>query len=245
MYSNAMSRGEVKQQFLHKAEVSILKSLRLAEHARFSELMHPTGLTSDNFKFYLRNLVRLGWVKKSPDGDYALTSNGKELANNLDETRLTLQKQAKVSVLIVASRTGVTGEPEYAFQQRQRHPYYGFWGVLSGPVQWGEGVEEAAKMELRKQTGLLGECEVRAFCRITDYVSDGMLLEDKLFAVVLANHCRGLLDASWKGGRNAWMTLKELTHQAKHFEYTAAIIGLIESGKPYASFIGRYEPQDY
>lgn len=98
-----MNSGENKQKFLHKAEVSILKSLRRMEHARFSELMRPTGLTSDNFKFYLRDLVRLGWIEKDGDGLYVLTVAGKELANNLDETRQTVQKQPKLSVLIIAA----------------------------------------------------------------------------------------------------------------------------------------------
>jgi predicted transcriptional regulator/ADP-ribose pyrophosphatase YjhB (NUDIX family) len=240
-----MNSGESKQVFLHKAQISILKSLRHVENARFTELMRPTGLTSDNFKFYLRELVKLGWIKKAADGLYELTSSGKELANNLDETRQTIQKQPKVSVLIIASRQNADDETEYLFQQRLRHPYYGMWGSLTGPVQWGESIELTAQVELHKQTGLSAEFEIRSFCRVTDHDSSGSLLEDKLFAVVVTTKLSGYLDAPWDGGINEWMTLATLATQAKYFPLTADLIELAESSRPYASFVQRYSLDDY
>ena len=145
----------------------MLRRLRRGQSARFSELMRPTGLTSDSFKFHLRRLQDYGWLQKMPDGSYSLTPAGKELANNLDEVRRTIQKQPKLSVLIVAERT-VDGISQYLLQRRLRQPYYGFWGLLSGPVGWGESLEAAAQRELLKQTGFTACCTVRSFLRVTD-----------------------------------------------------------------------------
>jgi DNA-binding HxlR family transcriptional regulator len=41
---------------MHRFEVSILRTLRWSDTARFSDLMRPTGLSSDVFKFHLRKL---------------------------------------------------------------------------------------------------------------------------------------------------------------------------------------------
>ena len=240
-----MNRGVAKQKFLHKAEVSILKSLRKMEGSRFSELMRPTGLTSDNFKFYLRNLVKLGWIEKDTTGNYALTPGGKELANNLDETRQTVQRQPKISVLVVASRQRTDGETEYLLQRRLRHPYYGFWGLISGPVQWGESFEETAEAELYKQTGLVAKCAVRSFCRSSDYDMDDELLEDKLFAIMLAQGVRGEISTPWGGGKSQWMTLAKLLTQDKYFPLTADQIRLAEKGVTYTAAKPRYALAEY
>ncbi|MEJ0073667.1 MAG: NUDIX hydrolase [Candidatus Saccharibacteria bacterium] len=88
---------------------------------------------------------------------------------------------------------------------------------MSGPVQWGESIEQTARAELRKQTGLSADFVVRSFCRTADIDSNGTLLEDKLFAVVAATDVRGLPDTPWAGGINRWMTLAELVRQEKYF----------------------------
>lgn len=240
-----MNRGDTKQRFLHKAEISILESLRRMAQARFTDLMRPTGLTSDSFKFYVRSLMKAGWIVKTADGHYVLTPTGKELANNLDETRQTVQKQPKVSVLIVASRSSDGGETEYLLQQRLRHPYYGFWGFLSGPVRWGEGLEQTAEAELHKQTGLTANCEVVAFYRSADRTMEGKFLEDKLFAVLTPRNLQGVIDTAWTGGRSVWMTMSELIAQPKFFPLTREVIASLESGRLYASFAPRYEATDY
>jgi hypothetical protein len=100
-------------------------------------------------------------------------------------------------------------------------------------------------MELHKQTGLSANCEVRTFCRVADRTSDNALLEDKVFAVVVARDIKGTLDTPWGGGKNAWLTLAELTRQKKYFPNTLDIIDLIESDQAYASFIGNYDMGDY
>jgi len=238
-----MDRATRRQQLLHSVEVSIFRSLRRGETLRFADLMRPTGLTSDSFKFYVRGLVACGWVQKLSSG-YQLTPSGKELANNLDDAKRTVQKQPKLSVVVIAERVTPDGT-EYLFQRRLRQPYRGRWGLLSGPVAWGESLEQAAARELAKQTGLSAVCEVRSFARLLDRSIDETLLEDKLFAVVVATDMRGELSNDWTGGQNGWLALSTLEAQPDYFPHTRALLELAASGQPYASFEPHYDAAEY
>ncbi|HSH56249.1 MAG TPA: NUDIX domain-containing protein, partial [Candidatus Limnocylindrales bacterium] len=221
-------------QTLHKAQVSVLRTIRRAESARYSDLMHPTGMDSDSFKFHLRKLIKSGFIKKDDEGAYQLTATGKEFANNLDRESRTLQKQPKLSVMIITSKIDNDGTKRYLFQKRLRHPFWGYWGLLSGPVQWGERPEITAARELLKQTGLQGTCEVKAFFRQLDISEDTeQLLEDKLFHLITVANVQGSLSNTWYGGINKWMSLVELKEQTNHFPMTATVIEMLNKGETY------------
>jgi len=220
---------------MHKVQASILKSLRRKKSASFSTLMKPTGLLSDAFKFHLQKLVQTGYISKLAAGHYSLTPKGKEFANNLDDEQHAVQKQPKLSVLLVVPRRTTNGKVDYLVQRRQRNPFLGFWGLLSGPVQWGELPEDTAARELRKQTELEATFSVRMFYRQRDYRADTkQLLEDKLFAVVVASGLKGALANTWSGGHNSWVELDEVEKaDEKYFPATQSILKALDSDKPY------------
>jgi predicted transcriptional regulator/ADP-ribose pyrophosphatase YjhB (NUDIX family) len=230
---------------LHKAQASILKTLRHSQSARYTFLMQPTGLESDVFKFHLRKLVNSKLVQKNEEGCYCLTPRGKEFANNLSKQKPIVQKQPKLSVAIIAKRRG-QNKSEYLFQKRLRNPHFEFWGCLSGPVQWGEPIEQTAKYEFEKQTGLQATYQVKSFYRLSDYgQTSNELLEDKLFAVVEAQNVKGEIANSWHGGFNAWMTLKELQTQEKYFKHQAELVEMVETGKKYSTGKAFYNYTEY
>lgn len=230
---------------LHRVQFSILYTLRHKTSARYSELQHPTGLESDAFKFHLRVLIQQKYVYKLESGDYALTSVGKEFANNLSKIDRTVQKQPKLSIAIIAIRENA-GAMEFLLQQRLRTPFYGFWGCLSGPAQWGESFEETAKREFEKQTGLTASFAVKCFYRKTDYaVGTGSLLEDKLFVVVEATGVCGDITNGWQKGSNAWMTLSDLRSKEKYFVSTCNLIDMLVSGETYQAETADYMLSDY
>jgi predicted transcriptional regulator len=232
---------------LHKAQITTLYALRHRETARFSDLMRLTDLGSDAFKFHLKKLTTLGHVAKQASGQYALTATGKEFANNLSESQRTIQKQPKLSVLlIVANPKKESSAAKYLFQKRARNPYYGFWSCIGGPVQWGEEFEESAARELKKQTNLTANFAVRMFYRKKDYAEkSGNLLEDKLFVVLEATDVRGELANTWHGGLNQWMTVEEFEQQEKHFESACEVIKLVIDNEGYVSRKAMYSQEDY
>jgi ADP-ribose pyrophosphatase YjhB (NUDIX family)/predicted transcriptional regulator len=241
---------------LHQAQGAILYALRHGQELRFSELARASGLDSDAFKFHLRRLMDLTYIAKTAAGVYVLTPAGKEFANNLNQSATGVQKQPKLSVLLVVPRPGVASgasagaesdaaEQEYLFQCRHRSPYYGFWSCIGGPLQWGEDAEETAARELHKQSGLRASFTVRAFYRKRDYTEDGALLEDKLFTVLEATDISGNLVPEWRGGRAAWMTLAEFNKQEKRFGSASEVIEMVRTGKMFASAEVTYPLEDY
>ncbi|MDX2776006.1 NUDIX hydrolase [Streptomyces caniscabiei] len=205
--------------------------------------MRPTHLESDVFKFHLRALVDANLVVKNDDGSYSLTATGKEFANNVDDETGLRSQSPKVSMLLVVRRQ-IDGETKYLFQQRQRSPFYGYWGLISGPVAWGVAIETAAHDELVKQSGLSASFRVQGFCRVRDYTADSQtLLEDKLFAIVVASADKDEL-RPWQGGTSQWMTVDELAFQPKHFDLTEKVLSNIGTA-PYFEVRTAYFQDSY
>ncbi|HSD55953.1 MAG TPA: NUDIX domain-containing protein [Candidatus Saccharimonadales bacterium] len=236
----------IDNQPLHKAQIAILDALRHNKALRFSDLMQPTGLTSDAFKFHIRKLVHAGIIEKADNGEYQLTVRGKEIANTINRTNRSLQKQPKLSVLLIVTRQSANGQAEYLVQQRERQPFYHYWSFISGPTVWGEEPEASAKRELEKQTGLTtSQVVVHGFYRERGYMEGSdELLEDKLFAVVTC-----LVDNTelkdWSGGHNSWMTLQELSQQEKYFSSCLVVTSMLDAGEPYASRSEHYPADVY
>ena len=231
---------------LHAAQATILDILRHTEEARFSALMRPTGMTSDTFKFHLQKVVKLGYVYKTAAGGYQLTAAGKEFANNIDDQELQRQKQPKLSVLLIVSKTNQDGERLYLFQKRLRNPFYGRWGLLSGPVRWGESIEETAVRELHKQTRLTAACTVRSFYRQRDFdKASRQRLEDKLFAIVEATDLQAELQNNWPGGHNEWMTMAEYERLPLHFASDQYALAAVRNNRSYISQDISYDSKDY
>src|SRR5262245_46295322 len=129
---------------IHRAQTSILRELLFLPHAGYAELQKPTGLTSDHFSFHVSRLVELGMVQKIARGKYQLTPRGKEYANKLDTDNNTVEKQPKCAVLLCVQKQ-VGHKKLILFQQRTKHPYFGFWGLLTGKIRWGETIAQTAE----------------------------------------------------------------------------------------------------
>lgn len=202
---------------IHAAQTSILRELLFAPEAGFAQLQKPTGLTSNHFNFHIARLVELGLVEQVRPGRYRLTARGKEYANRLDTDNNTVERQPKSSVVLVIERER-DGRSECVYQQRLKHPYFGYWGRPTGKLRWGESIVDCAKRELFEETALTADCKILGMYheRAVRKGSDDVL-EDKLFFQILCSNVRGELKAQFEGGRNAWMTWEELQLQEKKF----------------------------
>src|SRR3989338_6210874 len=96
-------KGVKTEDKIHPIQASILRSMLFKTQSRFSDL-NKSGLGSDHFSFHIGKLLELGLIEKKANKNDVLTSRGKEFSNRFDTETVTIEKQAKIGVLIVGRR---------------------------------------------------------------------------------------------------------------------------------------------
>ena len=194
---------------MHPAQVAILHVLLFSPSAAFSELQRKSKLSSDHFNFHVKQMISQKLVSKSADGQYSLTTAGKEYANRFDTDERIIERQPKVAVLLAVENH----EGKILCQERLKQPFYGFWGRPTGKIRFGETIMKAAARELMEETGLTADLQCVGVLHKMDYQEGGQkLLEDKIFFVIKGTHPKGDLMEQFEGGRNAWLTTEEIAN---------------------------------
>lgn len=207
---------------VHSIQAQILTKLLFKPAARFADL-NDQKLETDHFNFHLQSLVKAGLVIKQESGGYELTNEGKEFANRFDTEEQKLERQPKVSIVVVGTRKQ-KGKTQYLVQKRLKNPYFGFYGFVTGKVRWGETIEECANREFLEEAGLSGDLTLTEIWHKMDYATDGNLLEDKVFLRFRAENCKGDLIESFEGGQNVWLTKEEIAELPDLFPDVVRII---------------------
>ena len=214
---------------IHDAQTKILRELLFHPDAGYSVLQKPTGLTSDHFNFHIARLVELGLVEKIVRGTYRLTSRGKEYANRLDTDNNTIERQPKSAVIIGLTREH-DNQVEYLFQERRKNPYYGFWGLPSGKIRWGETIVEAAAREALEETGMHADFAVKSVYHEQVIEQESRLvIEDKIFFIVHGENVHGKLITDFEGGHNEWRTLEDILNEDKKYATVAQEVELLSA----------------
>ena len=229
----------------HPAQVAIMRYLLFTPSAGFSELQKKTNLSSDHFSFHIKKLLEEGYVEKG-DSHYKLSRKGKEYANRMDTDENEIEKQPKVSVVIILERLNVKGEREFLYQQRKKNPYFDFWGRLGGKMRWGESVIESAKRELLEEAGLEADLTFKLLYHKRDFDKvTNRLLEDKLFFCTYSISYSGELTEKFEGGINKWMTEAEFREQPKRFTSVDDMTIAIDAGIPFLEREFYYDESEY
>lgn len=211
----------------HEAQMKILRHLLLSPSAGYAELQKQTGLSSDHANFHVKKLVDVGYMQKDSDNKYTLTRAGKEYANRMDTDENIIEKQPKLSVVLVIENTA----GKVLQQQRLKQPYYGFWGFATGKIRWGETILEAAARELLEETGLTADLREAGLFHKMDYDKvTGEFLEDKYFCIVHGKNPKGELLVDDEGHHNEWLSHGEVLAKDKVFESIVETAELAQRG---------------
>lgn len=212
---------------LHKVQMEILRELIFHPGARFKDL-NISKLTNDHFSYHIKTLIELGYVEKAEDR-YSLTQKGKQFAGRMDTNNSTIEKQPKVSVLIVPHKIE-NGIDYFLVQKRLKEPYYGYIGFMTGKMRYGEKVFDTASRELMEEMGLQANFEYRYLLHEMVYNKEGLMLEDKFFHVVKADNITGKLLEKTKDGQNIWLTKQEFYEASPKYHNEIEIFEWYESG---------------
>ena len=138
--------------------------------------------------------------------------------DRLDTDDNTIERQPKTAVILAIERQH-NGQTQFAFQERLKNPYFGFWGLPSGKIRWGETVLETAQREALEETGLSADFRVAGVYHEQVKLEDGdETVEDKIFFVCHGTNPRGELLADFEGGHNEWMTFEQASQKDKKFD---------------------------
>jgi 8-oxo-dGTP diphosphatase len=230
---------------IHAAQTNILRELLFHPHATFAQLQKPTGLSSDHFNFHISRLTELGLVEKLNRGQYALTPKGKEYANRLDTDNNTVERQPKIAVILAVERS-VDGQRQILFQERLKNPYFGFWGLPTGKMRWGETFDETAARELMEETGLTADWGAAGvYHEHVKQAESGELLEDKVFFVMHGKNPTGELLVDFEGGHNEWLTREGALAKPKRFDSFATELDILDNHEWLVERLVTYDKQNF
>jgi len=193
---------------LHQIQIQVLRKLLFNPQLRYTDLRPAQDIENNKLNFHLNTLKKLGLIIKKEEF-YSLTNKGKELAGRLDTDDLKVKKQAKISAWVCPIRNKGK-ETEYLIYTRLKSPFYGCQGFMSGKVDYGERVIEAAKRELKEECNLEGESKIIALkhYRVFD-ANNRELVEDKFMFLITVNDPSGDLKQS-EEGQYEWVKESEL-----------------------------------
>lgn len=192
---------------LNQIQMKVLTKLLFNPKARFRDL-NAEHLSTDNFSYYIRFLIKSGLIKKE-GYFYSLTTKGKMVAGKIDTDSHTLEKQPKISIIVIPHKL-IGGKQKFLIQQRKKEPYFGYWGFMTGKIRYGQTLGEVAERELEEEIGIKARFK---FCyEIHEMVYDkktGEQLEDKFFHVIEATDLKGEVIENTKEGQNKFVTVGE------------------------------------
>lgn len=227
---------------LHTIQIDIIRELLFHPQCRFRDL-NSQQLSSDHLSFHLRRLIELGLIEKTTDDQYRLTTQGKHFADTIDTRTFQVESQAKLSVVVMAIRWQGR-KMEYLFQQRLKHPYYGYWGVISGKIRRGETPQTAGERELYEETNLTGHLKLIGVEHKRDYNlhQPTELLADKYFFVFLAQDLTGELNTNFPEGKNVWLSETQIRTLPNVFEDIPNLLSLCHASHlTYSEFTCQVE----
>lgn len=203
----------------------ILSKLIHFPDSSFSELFDGE-IESNQFNYYLKELVKEGLVEKNPEGKYSLTEQGRKDALFIDGETGKRGKQPLAALIIVPANE----KGELLAHHRKKEPFFDFFGFMGGKIQFGETILGCAARELKEETGLEGELSIAAIYNFLTFDEKGIAYHHLQF-LIKAENCTGELQKENREGHFEWLPKEKIAKKKKLFVDVPHLIETIEKGK--------------
>jgi hypothetical protein len=191
----------------------------------FVELCQGAGYPTDLGGYYIRQLVKGGYIEKMDRGQYRLLPKGKqELA--ISYGKYMFARWPRLTVLAVVRQRG-----GYVALRRTTQPFTGATEWIASAVAQGETLPVALARLLASRLGVEGVqgTPVGFFRRIDRYES--VTFDDKLFAVHAVDVPDDMpIAEGGSTGENIWCTEQQLHEQPKPSRSLLDILAYVQAG---------------
>ena len=208
----------------HAIQKHIIKRLIHFPELGFNELWNKEG-DSNKFSYHLDKLVGEGIVQKTVQGTYILTNEGRKLTAFI-EGEEGARAQFPVLNIVLIVRSGNL----FLCQKRLKQPFYGYWGFVSGKINFGQNLFECVKRDLFEEAGLVAkEMKLKAIEQCKTFEDQKLLFHHYAFIVEVKNPTGTLIEQTHKA-EHKWMTLEDY-RKIDHFPHEWTLDTIIPSEK--------------
>ena len=216
------------------SSLRVLACYHNTDSLNFADLCNQSGFPTDLGGYYIRGLVREGFLEKGSRGQYNITPKGKQQIALSYGKRL-YEQNPRLAVIVVATK-----QDKFAVIKRSVQPFIGSveWPAVS--VRLGESLNRAAERALKDRLGSTAKLEFIGFFRRID-TYESTTFDDKLFAVHRVHLPEGseLLEEN-AVGKVALLSRGELLHVENPAKSLLDIFSFVEKASAPA-----YEEHDY
>ncbi|MBW3018995.1 NUDIX hydrolase [Candidatus Woesearchaeota archaeon] len=187
---------------MNKERAKILTKLIHKPNMGFNELWNKEG-ESNKFAYHLKMLDEAGYIEKKGE-KYSLTHKGKMYAAYASGESGSKEEAPLLGVIAVI----FNGKGQTLMVKRKKEPFYGYWGMVGGKMKFTQYILEAAKAEIKEETGLDCDVELKGIFSSKTYNNNELSYNHQMF-VVKGTNPRGALTPS-REGEPCWIDLDKI-----------------------------------
>lgn len=221
---------------MNEVQEDILRKLMHKPGQSFNKLWNKE-IESNKFAYHLKKLREENLIRKD-DEEYFLTHEGKKHSSKVDGKSGKKTETPLSTVVVVLEKDG-----KVLMQQRKKEPFYDYWGFPSGKIEFDQYIMEAAKSELKEETGLEAEEFNLSGLLCSKTYNNGDLSYNHHLFVVKASEPKGELIERDREGKNEWVD-KEEVKKLKSFPDVLNLLNIAMSEEFKVLQGDRYQKDD-
>ncbi|MBS1267128.1 MAG: ADP-ribose pyrophosphatase [Candidatus Woesearchaeota archaeon] len=193
---------------MHEIQRKIIHNLRYNPGSKFADLSIKS-VDSNKLSYHLSELVKSKLIENK-NSRYYLTKEGKKLLNFLTDKTAKTRKQPVCVVGLIPVK-----EDKTLVQKRLKEPWYGYWLLIAGKIEFGESFKQAVDRELLEETDLKGNSKFIGMVSSRSYDKDELTYHVHMYCYRITN-LKGELAKDVKEGKNRWLSDEEISKNKMH-----------------------------